>query len=121
MQRVKVTNQNNDCCLTECYIDGKKMEFVRSVDFHVAFDEVPSFTFGVFGLPDIDMLGRVSFDFTTKTVEEAIKVIRNELLKHDELYNGFRASILSAFREFENGIDITELADNVLKRLIGEG
>ena len=63
MQRVKVVNQNESWMGTEYYIDGNKIQNVRSVDFRVAVDEVPHFTFETLGLPDIDMPGDVQFRF----------------------------------------------------------
>lgn len=55
--RVKVVNQNEDWPRTECYIDGRKINNVRIVDFRVAVDEVPQFLFETIGMPDIDMGG----------------------------------------------------------------
>lgn len=84
--RVKVVNPNEGWMGTEYYIDGKKIERVKSVDFRVAVDEVPHFTFETMGLPDIDMSGDIRFKFTPKTVQQAIIVLRNELMTHGELY-----------------------------------
>ena len=39
--RVKVVNPNEGWMGTEYYIDGKKIERVKSVYFRVAVDEVP--------------------------------------------------------------------------------
>lgn len=57
------------------------------------------------------------------SVEDAMETIRNELLKHGNLYDGFQASLISAI--FENS-DITDsenavlLAKTILDRVIGE-
>lgn len=59
-------------------------------------------------------------DFTPQTVNEAIKVLRKELLKHGDLYKGFYASILSVFKEMGPCVEEIELAENILKRIIGE-
>ena len=66
--RVKVVNPNESWPGTEYYIDGKKISNVRSVDFRVAVDEVPKFTFETLGLPEIDMSGDIQFSFTPETV-----------------------------------------------------
>ena len=76
--RVKVVNSNESWRGTECYIDGKKIPNVRSVDFRVAVDEVPQFTFQTNGLPEIDMNGDIKFGFTPETVQQAAVVLRNE-------------------------------------------
>lgn len=96
LPRVKVVNQNEGWRGTECYIDGKKIKNVKSVDFRVAVDEVPQFTFETMGLPDIDMGGDIKFRFTPETVQQAVVVLRNELMNHGELYNAFLKSMLSA-------------------------
>ena len=73
--RVKVVNPNESWLGTEYYIDGNKIQNVRSVDFRVAVDEVPTFTFETLGLPEIDMPGTVQFSFTPETIS------RHELSK----------------------------------------
>lgn len=83
--RVKVVNPNEGWMGTEYYIDGKKIERVKSVDFRVAVDEIPQFTFETMGLPDIDMGGDINFRFTQETVQQAVVVLRNELMNHGEL------------------------------------
>ena len=130
--RVKVVNPNEGWMGTEYYIDGKKIERVKSVDFHVAVDEIPQFTFETMGLPDIDMGGDINFRFTQETVQQAVVVLRNELMNHGELYNAFLKSMLSTLddkfwdsrNKTGNEIDIgeedfKEAAVLMLNRLIG--
>lgn len=59
-----------------------------------------------------------------QNVTEAIKIIRNELLKHGTLYDGFSSSIASALKEhwccglpFEPEEDV---AKKILDYVIGE-
>ena len=130
--RVKVVNPNESWMGTESYIDGKKIPNVRSVDFRVAVDEVPQFTFETLGLPEIDMPGDVQFSFTPETVQHAAVVLRNELLKRGVLYDSFLASMRSAIDDdfwntretCGNDLDIgeddfNEVAELMLNRLIG--
>ena len=130
--RVKVVNQNESWLGTECYIDGKKIPSVRSVDFRVAVDEVPHFTFETLGLPEIDMAGDIQFSFTPETVQQAAVVLINELSKRDVLYDSFLASMRSAIDDdFWNTretcgdaldigqTDFDEVAELMLNRLSG--
>ena len=130
--RVKVVNPTEGWMGTECYIDGKKIERVKSVDFSVAVDEIPHFTFETMGLPDIDLSGDVRFKFTPETVQQAIIALRNELITHGELYQAFLESMLSALdNKFwnsrnKNGYeldlgeeDFKEAAALMLNRMIG--
>lgn len=130
--RVKVINPNESWLGTEYYIDDKKIKNVKSVDFRVAVDEMPQFTFETMGLPDIDMSGDIRFKFTLETVQQAVIVLRNELLTKGTLYNGFLESMLSALDEKfwdsrdRNGNDLDlgeedfeEAAVLMLNRLIG--
>lgn len=131
-QRVKVVNPNEGWMGTECYIDGRKINNVRSVDFRVAVDEVPQFTFETMGLPDIDMSGDIRFRFTPETVQQASIVLRNELIANKDLRGTFLTSMLSALDDdFWNSRetagdqldigydDFKEAAELMLNRLIG--
>lgn len=130
--RVKVVNPTEDWLGTEYYIGDKKIERVKSVDFRVAVDEIPQFTFKTMGLPDIDMGGDIRFRFTPETVQQAVMVLRNELLTKGTLYNCFLESMLSALDDKfwdsrdRNGNDLDlgeedfkEAAALMLNRLIG--
>ena len=130
--RVKVVNPNEGWLRTEYFIDGNKIQNVRSVDFRVAVDEVPQFTFETLGLPEIDMPGDVQFSFTPETVQQAAVVLRNELSKRGDLYDVFLSSMRSAIDDnFRNGnetcgdaldigqADFDEVAKLMLNRLIG--
>lgn len=118
--RVKVVNKGEIWLGTQCYINDKKIKKVKAVDFHVAVDEVPTFDFEVSGMPEIDMPGDVRFSFTPQTVEEAVKVLRHELLKHGDLYDGFRASISSTLKEIPAGMGLYDVAKKILDGMIGE-
>lgn len=130
--RVKVVNPNESWLGTEYFIDGNKVNNVKSVDFRVAVDEVPQFTFETLGLPDIDMYGDIQFSFTPETVQHAAVVLRNELSKRGDLYDVFLSSMRSAIDDnFRNGnetcgdaldigqADFDEVAKLMLNRLIG--
>lgn len=131
-QRVKVVNLNEGWMGTECCIDGREINNVRSVDFRVAVDEIPQFTFETIGMPDIDMGGVVRFQFTPETVQQASIVLRNELIANKDLRGTFLTSMISALdddfwnsRETAgNQLDIgyddfKEAAELMLNRLIG--
>jgi hypothetical protein len=130
--RVRVVNSNESWMGTECYIDGKKINNVKSVDFRVAVDEFPQFTFETLGMPDIDMGGDIRFRFTPQTVQQAVVVLRNELISNRYLHSTFLESMLSALDDdFWNSRetvgdqldigydDFKEAAELMLNRLIG--
>lgn len=130
--RVKVVNPNEDWMGTECYIDGKKIKHVKSVNFRVAVDEIPQFTFETMGLPEIDMSGNIRFQFTPETVQQASIVLRNELIANKDLRGTFLTSMLSALDDdfwksretagdqLDIGYDdFKEAAELMLNRLIG--
>ena len=124
LPRVRVVNPNDGWLGTEYYIDGKKIDKVKRIDFSVGVEEVPTFTFETIGIPDIDMPGKIIFDCNPENVTDAVKILRNELLKHEDLYDGFSASITSALKEhwccglpFEPEEDV---AKKILDYVIGE-
>lgn len=54
------------------------------------------------------------------TIQQAITVIRDELLKHGDLYNGFRASISSTLKEIPTEMGLYDVVEKILDGLIGE-
>lgn len=117
--RVKVANPNESLRGTECYIDGNKVNNVKSVDFRVAVDEVPQFTFKTLGLPDIDMYGEVKFSFVPSTVKIASIVLRKEFRENHESMNALVDSIESALKDAPEEIDSRDLALMIAKRIVG--
>ncbi len=119
-QRIQIENQNMGSIGTKYVIDGHEIKNIKSVNFSMSAFEAPVFKFETFGIPDIDITGEICFSFTPQTVSESIYVLRNELLKHGDLYNGFKASIESALKEVPAGSDPHDEADMILRRVIGE-
>ena len=119
MQRVKVVNPNESWRGTECYIDGKKISNVRSVDLRVAVDEVPHFTFETLGLPDIDMHGDVQFRFAPETVQQAAVVLQNEFKSNSEIMDALIESIESSINDAPEEIWKHDLAILIAKRIVG--
>ena len=119
MQRVKVVNPNESLLGTEYFIDGKKISNVRSVDFRVAVDEVPQFTFETLGLPDIDMHGYVPFRFAPETVQQAAVVLQNEFKKNSEIMDALIESIESSINDAPEEIWKHDLAILIAKRIVG--
>ena len=97
MSVVKIVNLNPyDWMGTQCFIDGHKVPRVKSVDFHVAVDEVPTFNFEMVGVPDIEMECLAQISVSSQSITDAISVLRHELLQHGEIYQGFKSSLKSA-------------------------
>lgn len=53
------------------------------------------------------------------TLEEAIKIVRDELLFRGDLYYGFLASIESALLEDGTITNVHDLAESILERIVG--
>lgn len=119
MQRVKVVNPNESWRGTECYIDGNKVNNVKSVDFRVAVDEAPYFKFETLGLPDIDMHGDVQFRFTPETVQQAAVVLQNEFKKNSKIMDALIESIESSINDAPEEIWKHDLAVLIAKRIVG--
>lgn len=54
------------------------------------------------------------------TIQQAVTVVRDELLRHGDLYDGFRASISSTLKEIPAGMGVYDVAEKILSGLIGE-
>lgn len=125
MSVVKITNPNPcDWLGTKYFIDGNEVPRVKSVDFHVAVDEVPTFVFEMMAEPDIKMECLAQISFTSQSITDAISVLRHELLQHGEIYHGFKASLKSALEHYNCcGLPFEpeeEIAGKMLDFIIGD-
>lgn len=125
MSVVKIVNPNPyDWRGTQCFIDEHKVPRLKSVDFHVAVDEVPTFNFEMMGRPDIEMECLAQISVSSKSITDAISVLRHELLQHGEIYQGFKSSLKSALEIYSTcGLPFEpeeETAEKILDFMIGE-
>lgn len=70
------------------------------------------------------MVDIVSAHATDQTVTDyytnlAVVILRNELLKKEEFYHGFMASIESALKEAKPYMGERKLAESIMNRIIG--
>ena len=126
LANVKI-EQNKEYPYThKVFIDGNQIEKITHLDFQVNPLEIPQVTLNLEGTTGVDFEGQAEVNFlkTPFSVENACKILRDELLKHGDLYNGFLASIESSLKEqkvtalpFQSE---SEIAEKILKRIIGE-
>lgn len=84
MSVVKIVNLNPyDWMGTQYFIDEHKVPRVKSVDFHVSVDEVPTFNFEMMGRPDIEMECLAQISVSSQSITDAISVLRHELLQRN--------------------------------------
>lgn len=125
MAVVKIINPSPyDWRGTQYFIDEHEIPRVKSVDFHVAVDEVPTFNFEMMGRPDIETECLAQISFTSQSITDAISVLRHELLQRGEIYHGFKASLKSALEHYNYcGLPFEpeeEIAEKILNFMIGE-
>ena len=106
------------------YKDGQEITMVRHIDANFDVDEIPTVNVEIVGGFDFEGMADIHFDYSPVTVKESCKILRDELLKHGDLYRAFSASIESSLREqkitalpFQPESDI---ADKILQRIIEE-
>lgn len=63
---------------TRIFVGDNEIHNVRSVDLRIAVDEVPTTTIETVGFPSIDGEYNLEFNFTPRTVEEALRVLRTK-------------------------------------------
>lgn len=120
MHKVSIKNKTeNSCFPTHVSIDGQRIRAV-SVNFNQSIDTVPTCEIEIRALPDIETLANIKFQFTPQTVEEAVEVLRHELMTNKDLYNAFLDSIASVLKETSAEDGLYEVAKMIADRIIGE-
>ena len=124
LANVKIEQDKENKHIHRVFVDGKKVDRVRTIDFCVDVYSAPEVNVEIVGGIDFEGMADIHFDYSPYTVEEACKILRDELLKHGDLYNGFLSSIESSLKEQKvTGLPFQpeiEIAENILKRIIGE-
>lgn len=117
---VKIRQDKEKPWIHRVYKDGKQLTRVRSIDFNVEADTLPELTVEIGGGIDFDGMADIHFDYSPHTIKEACKILREELLKHEDLYRAFSASIYSALKDISEDTNIDEMPEIILNRIIGE-
>ena len=99
-------------------IDGEMLPFCKSIDMECDMDEKEDI---IKFVTDNQTLYSTIYrcDLSQYTKISCI-ILRDELLKHGDLYDAFSASIYSALNDIPEGTFIDEMPEIILKRIIGE-
>ena len=122
LANVKIEQDKENNHIHRVFIDGKQIEKITHLDFQVNPMEFPSVTLNIERMSGIDFEGQAEVNFLKDpfTVQVACKILRDELLKHGDLYRAFSASIYSALKDMPEDTFIDEMPETILKRIIGE-
>lgn len=121
LANVKIEQDKQNEMIHRVFINGEKLKRVNHIDLNIDVDEVPQVNVGIVGGCDFEGMADVHFDYSPYTVKEACKILLEELQKHGELYDGFKASIISAINDAPNYTPTEKVAEGILNRMIGEG
>ena len=122
LANVKIEQDKENKHIHRVFIDGKQIEKIKHLDFQVNPLEFPTVTLNIERMSGVDFEGQAEVNFLKDpfTVQNACKILREELLKHGDLYRAFSASIYSALKDISEDTDIDEMPEIILSRIIGE-
>ena len=122
LANVKIEQDKENEHIHRVFVDGKQIEKITHLDFQVDPCEIPSVTLNIERMSGIDFEGQAEVNFLKDpfTVQNACKILREELLKHGDLYKAFSASIYSALKDIPDETWIDEIPEIILSRMIGE-
>lgn len=121
LANVKIEQDKQNEMIHRVFVNGEKLKRVNHIDLNIDVDEAPQVNVGIVGGCDFEGMSDIHFDYSPYTVKEACKILREELLKHGELYRAFSASIYSALKDISEDTNIDEMPEIILNRIIGEG
>lgn len=124
LANVKIEQNEEKRPYFRVYKDGQEITMVRHIDANFDVDEIPTVNVEIVGGCDFEGMADIHFDYSPYTVKEACKILREELMKHGDLYNGFLSSIESSIKDQRiiplPGHTEKEIAEKILSRIIGE-
>lgn len=117
---VKIEQSDGSRPYFRVYKDGQEITRVRHVDANFDGYEFPTVNVEIVGGLDFEGMADIHFDYSPYTIKESCMILREELLKHGDLYNAFLLSIQSALKEASDVEGKKEAARIILNRIIGE-
>ena len=122
---MKIEQDKENPEIHRVFVDGKQIEKIKHIDFEVNPLEIPSIKLNIEQIGGIDFEGQAEVNFlnTPFTAQTACKILRDELLKHGDLYNAFVSSINSVLMD---GIQceppnlMEHKAKQIMDRIIGD-
>lgn len=123
LENVTIEQDKRDNIRHKVIVNGREIQRVNHIDFNFDVSEVPQVNVGIVGGFDFEGMADIHFDYSPYTVKESCKILRDELLKHGDLYNAFVASINSVLMD---GIQceppnlMEQKAKQIMDRLIGD-
>ena len=122
LANVKIEQDKENPNIHRVFIDGKQIDKITHLDFQVNPMEFPSVTLNIEQMSGVDFEGQAEVNFLKDpfTVQDACKILRDELLKYGDLYRAFSASIYSALKDISEDTDIDKMPEIILSRIIGE-
>ena len=122
LANVKIEQDKENKHIHRVFIDGNQIEKITHLDFQVNPLEIPNVTLNIEQMSGIDFEGQAEVSFLNNpfTVQNACKILRDELLKHGDLHRAFLSSIYSALKDISEDTNIDEIPEIILNRIIGE-
>ena len=122
LANIKIEQDKENNHIHRVFIDGKQIDKITHLDFQVNPMEIPSVTLNIERMSGVDFEGQAEVNFLNDpfTVKNACKILRDELLKHGDLYKAFSVSIYSALKDMPEETWIDEMPEIILNRIIGE-
>lgn len=122
LANVKIEQDKENNHIHRVFIDGKQIDKITHLDFEINPLEIPSVTLNIERMSGVDFEGQAEVNFLKDpfTVQNACKILRDEILKHEDLYRAFSASIYSALKDISEDTEIDEMPEIILSRMIGE-
>lgn len=99
-------------------IDGEMLPFCKSIDRECDMDEKEDII--KFSTDEQIIYSAIHTCDLSQYTKISCIILRDELLKHGDLYDAFSTSIYSALNDIPEGTFIDEMPEIILKRIIGE-
>ena len=122
LANVKIEQDKENPEIHRVFVDGKQIEKITHLDFEVNPLKIPCVKLNIEQISGVDFEGQAEVNLlnTPFTVQNACKILRDELQKDSYFRRAFLASIYSALNDMKEDTPIDEIPEIILDRLIGD-
>ena len=118
MHTIKISNENGKIVPTKVLIDDKPLR-CYSIDYHVDIASVPTVTFEIPSLVDIEINhADICFKIHPKSVEDALKILKCSVVSDDGVRRKLIKCIQSVWEEMSEEISPDALAEIIADNLV---
>ena len=115
--KVEIKSQ---CDSTKVLVNGNEIEAIRKIKFEPSTDAVPHFEISTISRPNFEVLGKITFDYSVQTVEEALEILQHQIQNSTEFLSEMKGRFIRTLNRLEEKENSDKVLDEFILKFFNE-